>query len=373
MQLKLDNTKTYAIALEGGGAKGAYEIGAWIALKEDGFKYNAISGTSVGALNGAFMVMDDLDRAVEAWRNIKLTQVIELDSDEETDFKKLLNGKAEISDIDELLGYFLEIIKNRGLNVEPLRQWIKDIVDGEKIQNSPVEFYVSTVSLSDLKTLEVKINDLPTEKICDMLLASAYHPTFRHEKLGGKLYTDGGMRDSLPLHALVSRGYKDIIAIRIPGHGKERRFKMPDDVKLTVIDTGFDLGGVLNFDSKQAKWDMTVGYYDTKRVLYGLCGRHYCIERTMNETSALNALISRLYHENADLTLREFCEKELPKIGKKLDAEKSDYYEILIALMEREAELLQINPFKFYKDTELLDVIHSEETKQGEGIQVLGI
>ena len=33
MQLKLDTSKTYAIALEGGGAKGAYEIGAWKALE----------------------------------------------------------------------------------------------------------------------------------------------------------------------------------------------------------------------------------------------------------------------------------------------------------------------------------------------------
>ena len=49
MQLKLDTSKTYAIALEGGGAKGAYEIGAWKALEEAGIKYNAVSGTSVGA------------------------------------------------------------------------------------------------------------------------------------------------------------------------------------------------------------------------------------------------------------------------------------------------------------------------------------
>ena len=47
MQLKLDTSKTYAIALEGGGAKGAYEIGAWKALEEAGIKYNAVSGTSV--------------------------------------------------------------------------------------------------------------------------------------------------------------------------------------------------------------------------------------------------------------------------------------------------------------------------------------
>ena len=68
MQLKLDTSKTYAIALEGGGAKGAYEIGAWKALEEAGIKYNAVSGTSVGALNGALMAMRDLPRAETAGR-----------------------------------------------------------------------------------------------------------------------------------------------------------------------------------------------------------------------------------------------------------------------------------------------------------------
>ena len=35
MELKLDTSKTYAIALEGGGAKGAYEIGVWKALEQE--------------------------------------------------------------------------------------------------------------------------------------------------------------------------------------------------------------------------------------------------------------------------------------------------------------------------------------------------
>ena len=34
MKLRLDTSKTYAIALEGGGAKGAYEVGVWRALDE---------------------------------------------------------------------------------------------------------------------------------------------------------------------------------------------------------------------------------------------------------------------------------------------------------------------------------------------------
>ena len=43
------------LALEGGGAKGSYEIGAYIALKELGFKFDAVAGTSIGSLNAAFI------------------------------------------------------------------------------------------------------------------------------------------------------------------------------------------------------------------------------------------------------------------------------------------------------------------------------
>ena len=57
MELKLDRNKTYGLALEGGGAKGAYQIGAWKALREAGIRFSAVSGTSVGALNGAMSVV----------------------------------------------------------------------------------------------------------------------------------------------------------------------------------------------------------------------------------------------------------------------------------------------------------------------------
>ena len=43
------------LVLEGGGAKGAYEIGACKALEEIGINITAVTGTSVGALNGALL------------------------------------------------------------------------------------------------------------------------------------------------------------------------------------------------------------------------------------------------------------------------------------------------------------------------------
>lgn len=358
MELKIDNSKTYAIALEGGGAKGGYEIGVWQALDEAGIKYNAVSGTSVGALNGGLMAMRDLPRAINAWNNMKLGKVIELDEEQEENLSRAFNGDIGLDDVQRLIPEALEIIKNRGLDVAPLRAWVREVVDAKAIKESDVELYIATVSITDRKALEVKVNDLPEDQICDMLLASAYHPTFKLEKLGGKFYTDGGFVDTLPLHALVTNGYKDIIAVRIPGIGHNRRFKMPDDVNVTYIATNADLGGVLNFDAEQSRRDMAIGYLDAKRVLYGLYGKHYYIERSMTDREALNMLLDSL---ETGVNLRQFCERDLPRVARHLDAE-GDYYELLIAVLEDAAAKQDIDNMRIYKDTEL--VAKLEESRE---------
>lgn len=358
MELKIDNSKTYAVALEGGGAKGGYEIGVWQALDEAGIKYNAVSGTSVGALNGGLMAMRDLPRAIDAWNNMKLGKVIELDEEQEENLSRAFNGDIGLDDVQRLIPEALEIIKNRGLDVAPLRAWVREVVDAKAIKESDVELYIATVSITDRKALEVKVNDLPEDQICDMLLASAYHPTFKLEKLGGKFYTDGGFVDTLPLHALVTNGYKDIIAVRIPGIGHNRRFKMPDDVNVTYIATNADLGGVLNFDAEQSRRDMAIGYLDAKRVLYGLYGKHYYIERSMTDREALNMLLDSL---ETGVNLRQFCERDLPRVARHLDAE-GDYYELLIAVLEDAAAKQNIDNMRIYKDTEL--VAKLEESRE---------
>ena len=77
----LDNTKTYALALEGGGARGAYQVGVWKALAEKGIGFNAVSGTSVGALNGAMFAMGELDKAMDIWQNIAFSKVMNVDEE----------------------------------------------------------------------------------------------------------------------------------------------------------------------------------------------------------------------------------------------------------------------------------------------------
>ena len=202
----------------------------------------------------------------------------------------------------------------------------------------------------------MKVNDLPENELYDMLPASSYHPTFRQAPLGGKYYTDGGMIDTLPLHVLVENGYKDILAVRIPGHGLERRFRLPEDVNVTYISTRSDLGSVLNFSPEQARRDMEIGYWDAQRVLYGLVGNKYYVNRTMQDRDALNLLLRRA---PAGVSLRRYCEVLLPGMARRLGVSEGDYFEIWLALTEELAQAKGLETLKLYTDWDLQKAVES--------------
>ena len=79
MKPKIDLDREYGIVLEGGGARGAYQVGAWRALRETGVKIKGISGTSVGALNGVMMCMDELEKAEEVWASMDYSRVFDVE------------------------------------------------------------------------------------------------------------------------------------------------------------------------------------------------------------------------------------------------------------------------------------------------------
>ena len=153
MKLRIDTSRSYALALEGGGAKGAYQIGAWKALREAGVKIDAVAGTSVGALNGSLIVMGNLEKAENIWENIRYSQV--MDVDDET-MSRLLKGDVKLDELDSVAQQMFEVIKNRGFDVTPLRKWISQVVDEKTVRKSPVELFIDTFSLSDGKLLELR-------------------------------------------------------------------------------------------------------------------------------------------------------------------------------------------------------------------------
>ena len=158
----------------------------------------------------------------------------------------------------------------------------------------------------------------------------------------------------LAAQKLVENGCKDIIALRIFGFGIEKRFRIPDDVHVTTIGPTVDLGNILNFDAEQSRQNMRLGYFDAQRVLYGLYGSTYYIDRTMSEDAARQQLLEYLGPDEG--SLRTFHEKTLPQIAKALKCD-GDYYDLLIAVLEHDAKELGIESERIMTDMELLQAI----------------
>ena len=247
------------------------------------------------------------------------------------------------------------MIKNRGFDVTPLRKWISQVVDEKTVRKSPVELFIDTFSLSDGKLLELRAKDLPEGTLCDMLLASAYLPVFRSEKLGGKRYADGGLRDVLPLHVLIEHGYKDILALRLFGIGVERSVKIPEDTRVYTVEPTADLGSTLEFEPAQSRENLRAGYYDMQRFLYGLRGTKYYVDCDWDETKALS-LLSDAASAGESVSLRTLCEKQLPALAKRLDAEKGDYIDLAVALVEAAAEHKGVDPWQIVTADALLEL-----------------
>lgn len=359
MELKLDNSKAYAIVLEGGGARGAYQVGVWRALDEAGIRYNAVAGSSVGALNGALMTMRRLDQAEELWKNISFSQVMDVD---DSVMKNLFDLNLSAINLRDLVRRARDILKGGGFDISPLRDLLAENVNEQAIRESDVEFFIATFSLTDRRELYLRARDIEPGAIDDMLLASAYYPAFRNEPLGGKRYIDGGLQDVLPITPLIEHGCKDIIAIRVFGFGVEKKVEIPEDVNVITIAPNQKLGPVMNFDTELSREQYRLGYFDGKRTLYGLAGQKYYIERTLSESEAYRRLVQlverfELYHD-APATLRELNESVLPQLARQLKQE-GDYYDIYLRCLETMAEVSEIDPFCIRTDVEFEELVLS--------------
>ncbi|MEI3183257.1 MAG: patatin-like phospholipase family protein [Lachnospiraceae bacterium] len=373
MRFQLDLTKEYGIVLEGGGARGSYQIGAWKALREAGIKIRGIAGASVGALNGALICMDDLEKAEEIWENIRYSQVIDVDDDVIETVKKL---DLKSLDLVKVAEDAKKILKDKGLDITPLKNLIESVVDEDKIRSSDRELYLTTYSVTDRELLVLNAKDIPDGEIGDMLLASAYFPAFRNDKLGGKRYLDGGGWNNVPINILLEHDYKDILVIRIYGLGydSERTTEIPEDVHVTHIAPRQDLGGILEFDRTRARKNMTLGYYDAKRVLYGLEGRWYYLyapesdvyyfERFLTEIEEFTrcGLLPMPEQIPEELSgYRIYTEQVFPFLAQRMKLKKNwTYKELYLSFLEDTARSFRISRFHIYTPAELKQKINEK-------------
>ena len=373
-KIKLDLSREYGLVLEGGGAKGSFQIGAWRALREAGIKIKGVSGVSVGALNGALICMDDPEKAEDIWHNINYSAVMDFN----------MNTGSILETAEEIK----KLIKDRGVDITPLKKLLHETVDEEKIRNSHCELFATTFSVSDMKLLNIDVKSASEGKMEEILLASAFFPVFKTEKLSGKLYTDGGGFNNVPLDVLVDRGYQDVIVVRIygPGYDREKKVKIPEGTNIYHIAPREELGGVLEFDKKRSRKNMALGYLEASRLLYGLDGRRYYIyapyeepyyfDRMMSELELLKIYLESVLDEEALAYLdgyRFYTENVFPELARELKLKPDwDYKDMYLAILEELAVTFKISRYRVYKADELAREIHKSLLKANGRLPLAG-
>lgn len=323
----------YGLVLAGGGAKGAYQIGAWKALREMGITFDAIAGVSIGSINGALIAAGDFDKAMEMWQSVSLDKGVKINSalpDPDNLFSKKNWGAL-----------FREVIKNGGIDASPLNEYIKFYVDEKKIRENNIPLGIITVQMGQkVNGLELFIDEIPEGELVDYLLASSSIPLVTNIGPEGEKFLDGGVYNNTPVTTLKKRGYNNLIVIdiaNIKGVAYNLDFTNSRVVYIKPYDTD-DLGAAFDFDPHLNKMRMTMGYLDAKKAFGELSGNvfHFLpiVFRSLVQRYGADEVYElELFAHKLGLSLCEIYSEESFML-----ALKSAYEKEKAALAEKEAE-----------------------------------
>ncbi len=180
------------LVLSGGGTRGFAHLGVITALFEKGIIPDVISGTSVGAIVGAFIA----------------------------------GGKTpqEIMEIFNKGWFFkyttLHFPDDGLLKLNGLRGIIKKNIQFENIEDLPLPFFVSVANLNSGAAEYLNKGPLGLT----VLASSSIPVLFSPVKINGQLYVDGGLVDNMPVEP-IKNDCEHIISVNITPLNPRTRFK----------------------------------------------------------------------------------------------------------------------------------------------------
>jgi len=178
-----------ALVLSAGGSFGAYQVGAWLALRERGWQPDLIVAASVGAVNGLAISRGATEEdLLTLWRELP---------------RDVYRG-AE--DMLRPGGRRVPLRKRAAL----FRVWVRRIFDRWAARPWQRDLLVTMTELPSCAVLAVPGSELT----CQHLLASCAVPTVMPPiKIAGRLYVDGGTFCPLPLRQAITAGATEIVAV----------------------------------------------------------------------------------------------------------------------------------------------------------------
>lgn len=370
--------KEYALVLEGGGAKGAYQIGAIKALLEDDYKFNTVIGTSIGAINAAFIAQGDIDKIENLWKTLSFKELMDINNDI---IESILTKQINMKVIKELRVSLNKALKAKGIDTILMRNLLEEYLDEEKIRKSNIRFGLVTFCITDFKPQKLFIEDIPNGKLVDYLLASSNLPVFKRATVDEKIFLDGGAFDNCSVEMLYEAGYRNIMAIRLNQKNKIRNYatlSRKKDIRLKMIVPSIELPNTLDFQTKTLNELLKYGYIDTVKQLKRLDGNKYAFNKISPEEirayrEKLTPIIClelvkelNIKYKPGENIVDIAYKKAIPKMNKYVSSKNSsNFKKQIINIVEYVARKEKISPNKVYDfNAFLLDVKSKAEQRK---------
>ncbi len=306
------------LALSGGGAIGAYEVGVVRALAESGTEVHVVAGASIGALNGAILASSPTlaqaaERMAAIWSHLGSSKVL------------AINKSVYLSLLTQFgLGFGTPVLSKAGgiicealrcaalatgavgpqndslLSDQPLIDLMNSYLDIDALSSGLplyVSLYPTEGGMTDiLKCIAAEfgigatrisefhhVQSLPVNKQKEALLASAALPLlFKSREINGVLYSDGGMggwhtmQGNTPVKPLIDAGCNMVIVTHLSDGSPWDRHNFSDTTVLEIRPQrslkrhdGLFGGGkdLLGFTAQHIGSWIEQGYHDTMSVI----------------------------------------------------------------------------------------------------------
>lgn len=359
-----------ALVLCGGGARGGYHIGVWKALKEIGYVPSIITGTSVGALNGALLTIKEDNLAEEIWQNMSM----------ETVFNK--KEKMDINAIKSPAEFLLQIGEVGGIEPVPLKKLVNKLADEKKFRQSDIDFGLVVTAVKPMRMVTKFVDQMEEGKIADYILASsACFPIMKMYEINGENYVDGGYSDNIPFELALQRGAKEMVIVDMPGIFK---LKKVEDInaKVHYIFPKHDLGNFIIFNKETANRDIVLGYLDTMKVFDKLEGNNYTFKLGSNNeaikySEKIKSMYKKIFTNLPSIgTLERIATNKVVNHIKKYNEDIFENESDVLNALEMAAEGYGIDFTKIYDFAELAENVvqkYRETIKKEEYKRILSL
>lgn len=264
-----------ALILGGGGSRGSYQVGAWKALRELGIEFDMVAGTSVGAINGISVAMDNFEQAEALWLNTRTAEVFDIAKEKSPD---------QLSEMEEAWGLAREMLLHGGAESTGLMDLLSNFVDEASFRRSSIEYGLVTTEIPALKGHYLFKKDIPEGRLFDFVVASAScFPAAHYHVIDGVKYIDGAYTDNLPIKMALDKKATRIIAVDLQGLGIVRKTALRHAEEradeFVYIRSKWDLGNILTFDTPRMERNLRLGYLDAMKAFNQLDGSRFTFEK----------------------------------------------------------------------------------------------